>query len=606
MSQPQATLLHVSVAMDTDMGQRKQNQDAIGHLIPDDPDVFDSLGQIFVLADGVSDLARGDLASQFAVSTILSSYYEQEAGEPHERLARAIAEANTVIYDEGQESGTPMATAVVAAVVRGRDLVIGSVGDSPAYLMRGGEPRQLTLDHPVTPDDLETEPPDAETGAPADRRVRALGIGPSARVDIITGRVRDDDVVVLCSDGLMRYVTPQELEETVVTQPAEEAVKRLIALAKERGGADNISVIVLRLSEDVGMARLPPIPDPLDAWGRPRRERPDLQPEVGPSPPAEKAPVAENLLLDLWKLVRGNTMVTGIGMSVALVIFVIIMIALASFGGDGDSEPKSTPIPPADLTATTRFIERVTAEAAVLATQEMALAATQAEIARLTLTPPTPVPTSGPQMETGVWFRVLPGDPLPAYAAPDPQAERLTDLEADNNYRVSEVDREAEFGPWYQVVDNLGIEVRWVSGPRLHARIVAIDEAGNPLPPERQPLDVPPPGGGAIVPTPAPSRTPAPPLTPGASPAGTPTSTTAAAVPYGVESWDVSTIVILKADLDLCRIPQVTACNMGAASAGEIATIVAGPVPSGEHWWWEVEFQDGRSGWIAQVLLTTP
>ena len=152
MSQPPSLMPVVVVAMDTDIGRRrKQNQDAIGHMVPPDPDVLARLGQIFVLADGVGGLSGGDLASQYAVSTIISSYYDQEEGDPAERLARAIAEANNLIYAEGQGQETPsiMATTVVTAVLRGRELVIGSVGDSPAYLMRDARARKLTLDHTV-------------------------------------------------------------------------------------------------------------------------------------------------------------------------------------------------------------------------------------------------------------------------------------------------------------------------------------------------------------------------------------------------------------------------------------------------------------------------
>jgi serine/threonine protein phosphatase PrpC len=152
MSQTPAQPIAVTVAMDTDVGQqREHNQDAIGQLVPPEPEVLAELGQIFVLADGVGGLTGGDLASQYAVSTIIGSYYEQEDGDPPDRLARAIAEANSVIYAEGQEQNPPviMATTVVVAVLRGRDLIIGSVGDSPAFLMRDAEARKLTLDHTV-------------------------------------------------------------------------------------------------------------------------------------------------------------------------------------------------------------------------------------------------------------------------------------------------------------------------------------------------------------------------------------------------------------------------------------------------------------------------
>jgi len=120
MSHSPSTPLDALVAMKTDIGRkRKQNQDAIGHAAPPDPGMAERLGQIFVLADGVGGLSGGDLASQYAVSTIISSYYDQADGEPPERLARAIAEANAMIFAEARAGPAAiMATTVVAAVLR--------------------------------------------------------------------------------------------------------------------------------------------------------------------------------------------------------------------------------------------------------------------------------------------------------------------------------------------------------------------------------------------------------------------------------------------------------------------------------------------------------
>jgi hypothetical protein len=74
-------------------------------------------------------------------------------------------------------------------------------------------------------------------------------------------------------------------------------------------------------------------------------------------------------------------------------------------------------------------------------------------------------------------------------------------------------------------------------------------------------------------------------------------------IPYGVENWNRGTVVVILGDLDLCRIPSVEACDAGAASRDENGIITDGPTASGEHWWWRVQFSDGRAGWIAQVLL---
>ncbi|GAB4411084.1 MAG: hypothetical protein Kow00106_05160 [Anaerolineae bacterium] len=597
MAETSAAPLNVSVAMYTDVGkERAENLDAIGNHVPEDPLVLGRLGQLFVLADASPDLERGDLASQYAVSTILSSYYEQPEGSPAERLARAIAEANNVIFAEAIDSSLEMGAAVLSAVVRGSELIIGSVGDCPAFLIRDGAPRRLT-----------PEPPAAVLAE--DQPARLLGVSHSARVDIISGRVRSGDCVVLCSTSLAQALTPEEIAQIVSEQGGQQAAEALVTLANERDGGDDVSVIVLQLSSDLLLVQLPPIPDPMQAWGLPRRTRRTRVVETVAEQEArdEHLEQAQQMLRAAWQTVRGNTLLTIGGMVAALVLFGAFILALSGLGGEEEARP--TPIPPADLTATAAIGTRAAAQAIAQATADAALAATQAEIARLTLTPPTPIPTSGPQLETGLWFRVLAGDPIPAYDAPSASAARLTDLEPDSTYRVSGVDRQAQAGPWYQVVDNLGEEMRWVSGPSLHARIVVVNDAGDPLPPELQPLDVPPPGATRPAATPVP-RSPSPPAvesgTPQTAAPVTPTATSRPAIAYGVEGWNVGTLVVMRADLNLCRIPDVTACDIGRAVAGEMGTIVEGPVPAGEHWWWEVEFQDGRAGWIAQVLLGVP
>jgi serine/threonine protein phosphatase PrpC len=608
MSQSPTPSLVVNVAMETHIGrQRQQNQDAIGHLVPPDPAVLDELGQVFVLADGVGGLKGGDLASQYALSTIMSSYYDQPEGSPADRLARAIAEANSIIYDEGQAQGTTMATTVVAAVVQRRDLIIGSVGDSPAYLIREGRPRKLTLDHTVAA--LSDTPPESESGGR--KLVRALGVAASVKVDIITGRVRDGDCVVLCSDGLTRYITPEEIERITTDQPVEEAAKTLIETANERGGADNISVIILRLVDEE-IAQLPALDDPMLGWGRPRRSERTRVPtptvRVGSrvKPSGEKAEPVDNILRDLWRILRGNTMLTAAGMTVLLVIFVIIMLIIANSAGDDQSAKNAAATESIQHTATALLVSEITAQAADALTADAIQAATAAEVARLTLTPPPPIPTSGPQMVEGIWFRVLEGDPIPAFR--EINGAGATALEAGSTYRVMGVVHDAKNGPWYQVVDNLGQETRWVSGPSLHARIVAIDASGNPLPADQQPLDVPLPGNvppvtAATQGTPAPfTGTPGTPGTPPSSPL-TPGTATPPPIPYGKESWIAGDEVTTKDALDLCSVPDITACDMGSVAAGEVGTVVEGPVPAGDHWWWKVEFEDGRTGWIAQVLL---
>ncbi|MBN1201436.1 MAG: protein phosphatase 2C domain-containing protein [Anaerolineae bacterium] len=618
MSQPQTMPLDVVVAMDTDIGRkRNQNQDAIGHMCPSDPETLAELGQIFVLADGVGSLSGGDLASQYAVSTIISSYYEQDEGDPPDRLARAIAEANNLIYAEGQSAEKPrvMATTVVVAVIRGRDLVIGSVGDSPAYLMRDANARKLTLDHTLEAAQREAGTPLADDDPNGRKLVRALGSRPAVKVDIISGLVRGGDHVVLCSDGLTRYLTPPEIEQTVATFPPERAVKMLIEAANERGGADNISVIVLRLVEppDVTMPSVSPELRKLREQQAAGQPSPGAEPVTLAEPLAE--PPADNPLKVLWRLARGNAAMTIAGMAVLLVVFVVIMLVVVDFGDEQPSaspRPAASPAAPEAETATAALAASGTAHiiaAQTLDAAEADQAALAATAAVLTLTPPPP---SGPLMEKDDWFRVQPGDPIPAFVEPDVNADEATPLEAGSNYLIQEMDTEAWNGPWYWVVDNQGVETRWVNGPSLHERVLRITDAGDVLPPDQQPTDIPP---AIATPTRAPTLTPPPEVsdtpetvdtldvssTPEAS-----APTLAPTIAYGVESWDTGTTVVMKMDLELRVTPSVTADASGTVTAGETATIIDGPTASGEHWWWRIQFEDGRVGWVAQVLLGAP
>jgi hypothetical protein len=259
-----------------------------------------------------------------------------------------------------------------------------------------------------------------------------------------------------------------------------------------------------------------------------------------------------------------------------------------------------------NLTATARVFMAATVQAEAIQTSEANQVATETQAAILALTPPTPMPTSGPQMVEGTWFRVLEGDPIPAYAEASLEADEASALEPGANYRISGAEPATDNGPWYWVIDNTGVEDRWVNGPSLHQRIVAIDEAGNPLPDDQQPRDVPPPGEGAL---PVPTATPEPPGTPGTPateeastepPAPTPT------ISYGVETWGTGTRVTLKETLALRESQSVNAPAAGDATEGETGTVIEGPVAADGHWWWRVEFEDGRAGWIAQVLLGLP
>ena len=214
----------------------------------------------------------------------------------------------------------------------------------------------------------------------------------------------------------------------------------------------------------------------------------------------------------------------------------------------------------------------------------------------------TPAPPSGPQMVKDTWFRVLDGDPIPTFTDANISAEAATALDAGSAYLVQEVDSTSPNGPWYWVVDNLGSELRWVNGPSLHQRIVAISASGDPLPDDQQPQDIAP-RDAATTPQPLslPPASSTEAAVEGTEPPTEPTPTSA--IPYAAEVWEAGVTVAVKEDLALRDIPSLLGMEVTTAVTGETGTIVQGPSAADGHWWWQVRFDEERIGWVAQPLL---
>ncbi len=200
MSHSPSTPLDALVAMKTDIGRkRKQNQDAIGHAAPPDPGMAERLGQIFVLADGVGGLSGGDLASQYAVSTIISSYYgpgrRRAAGAPgarHRRgqrhdLRRGQGRTGRDHGDDGRGGGAAR-----------DEVIIGSGGRQP------GLPDDATRRAPAHAR-LHRRGVQRDPASPAEARATSWrgrwAACPRSKSHIISGRVRPRDHVELCSDA---------------------------------------------------------------------------------------------------------------------------------------------------------------------------------------------------------------------------------------------------------------------------------------------------------------------------------------------------------------------------------------------------------------------
>jgi protein phosphatase len=220
-------------------------------------------GSLFVVADGMGGAAAGELASDMATQAIYNHLAKNWTGDADAteqqfafRLKEAVEAANAELhaYAKAHPEVRGMGTTTTAAGVLGEHAYLSQVGDSRAYLVRGGVAHQITKDQSLMQRLVEAGELTEEEAAQSERRniiLQALGPDPRVKVDLTHQELRRGDVLVLCSDGLSGQVKKEEIAETVTREPTLQAVcDRLIALANERGGPDNITVIAVRFDGD--------------------------------------------------------------------------------------------------------------------------------------------------------------------------------------------------------------------------------------------------------------------------------------------------------------------------------------------------------------------
>src|SRR2546430_13782209 len=220
-------------------------------------------GLLLVVADGMGGAAAGEIASVMATDTIFDQMRKMWGAEREATAQRfacglrgAVEVANRHIpsYAKAHPEVRGMGTTTTAAGVLADHLFLTQVGDSRAYLIRQGTVTQLTKDQSLMQRLVEAGELTEEEAAQSERRniiLQALGPDPKVKVDLTHQELRRGDLLVLCSDGLSGLVKKEEIAAAV--GPGTDlagAAERLIALANERGGPDNITVIIARLDGD--------------------------------------------------------------------------------------------------------------------------------------------------------------------------------------------------------------------------------------------------------------------------------------------------------------------------------------------------------------------
>jgi PPM family protein phosphatase len=258
--------LELEFAQLSDPGrQRGHNEDYLGKAEPASQAQARSHGWLFVLADGVGGTERGEVASQAAVEYLISGFRSAPGGEPLSALLMRLAqEANAHIYETGRShspGGTSMSTTLVACALRYDRMVVAHVGDSRCYLIRQGQTRLLTRDHTVAQDQARLGVITAQEAAEApNRHILSRSLGTDLFVNVETSDIQlfPSDVLLLCCDGLYHSVEASEMAAIAGHGAAlNAAAQRLVDLANDRDGSDNISVQLIRVRsvERVGMYR---------------------------------------------------------------------------------------------------------------------------------------------------------------------------------------------------------------------------------------------------------------------------------------------------------------------------------------------------------------
>ena len=316
----------VSVFGKTDVGRtRDHNEDTF--LVADlsrriaslQPDVREHAvgprGSLFVVADGMGGAAAGEVASKMAVDQIFSHMTTvwPEDGEVSAqrfayRMKEAVELANNRIHGHAREHPDVrgMGTTATVAGVFGSDLYLAQVGDSRGYLVRNGVTTQLTKDQSLMQRLVEAGEITEEEAEHSDRRniiLQALGPDPRVKVDLTIQSLRRGDVLVLCSDGLSGQVRKDEIAGLVAEQPdLVNLCARLIELANERGGPDNITALAARfwgdaLSEPDGTADVGHQVYPLSEGEATTEPVPVYTGSPAPVPLAQPAPQSRWLMI---------------------------------------------------------------------------------------------------------------------------------------------------------------------------------------------------------------------------------------------------------------------------------------------------------------------
>ena len=249
------TKLELSIFGETDVGMVREGNEDSFIALSDDAAPGPS-NALLIVADGRGGHLAGEVASAMAVDNVVNDLRANLIDENVDIEAvfkSAVQSANGAINEGSKKPETSgMATTFTGALLIGHFAVFAHVGDSRAYLCRGGRTAQITKDHSWVAEQVERGTMTEEEAEQHPQRnviTRAVGIKPEVHVDTGQLELMPEDILVFCSDGLTSYVDAKEINDVCADYQPNEACTDLIEKAKSRGGHDNITVIVAKITE---------------------------------------------------------------------------------------------------------------------------------------------------------------------------------------------------------------------------------------------------------------------------------------------------------------------------------------------------------------------
>jgi protein phosphatase len=234
----------------TDIGERRKvNQDYVFC----EENAIGKLPNLFIVADGMGGHNAGDYASRFCVESFTQRIKESEHASPIAMIEAAIKETNEILHSKAQEQIEleGMGTTFVAATIFDKEMFVANIGDSRLYVV-GKEMKQITEDHSLVEAMVKTGELDRDEARVHPNKniiTRALGANATVEPDFFEVNLEEDDIVLMCSDGLTNMLDDRTIERIIRenSDQLETAAETLVRYANQNGGKDNIAIIIIKV-----------------------------------------------------------------------------------------------------------------------------------------------------------------------------------------------------------------------------------------------------------------------------------------------------------------------------------------------------------------------